>query len=227
MHNITYDEVRLKLSLLFRKMPVMTERQFMVTLKNITGLQGAELKGLVAKLEANGDILTSGNGYVAAKYTAEAVSTGALDIKFEGRRRISHLEPKQFFRECIDCYSVILGFHPASENFTVSTGLYRMGFCHQGRNLFYELVRIPRDLEMSYAPMILRDAAGCFSNPHAAEMREHTRRIALVESEAVCDYVPYCGFSFICVSHPPGTPGKGYEVVQKRTEDIWRDCPSP
>lgn len=226
MHDTSYGTVRAGINALFRKVPALTERQFVTALSHMTGLNGAELKGLIAKLEANGDILLSANGYATTKQTAEAASAGPLDISFEGRRRIERLEPKQFARECIDCYSVVLGFHPASENFTVSGGLYRMGFCHQGRNLFYEIIRIPRDLELSYAPMIIRDAKDCFTNPHAEEMKAHTRRIALVESEAVAEFVPRCGFSFICVSLPPEEKGKGYRIAEKRTEDIWRDCPS-
>ena len=215
-HSIPFRE---EVAELFRRIPVMTGPQFIRSLNLISGYEGNQLSSLEYQYARNGLVLVSENGLVTTKFGIEKVAGFMPEVKRAGQIRVSELGIKPFFSECIDCYNLVLDLYPSSKGFRVSKDLFQISFVHEKRQLIYELVRIPRDKEDIYAAQLIKDTWR-YEGKKNRLVREATRRIAVVESEASAAKVPFAGINLICVTD--SSDPKGFRVIERR-QDAWKD----
>lgn len=221
MSYYTAVEYRQAAEEIVRKMPVMTNRQFARSLYLVTGLKDEARLGVTTDLLKDGVIIASRNGYVTTAESVELVSDGRPEVSFSGIYRMDQLVPKTFFRECMDLYNIVLDLYPKSKDFEIGRSLYQIAFVDKDKNRIYELLRVPHEKESLYKVRILREAA--FTKSRNGELFKDTlRRIAVIDDEATAPMIPYCGFTNICVSDDKAP--KGFRIIEKRKDDIWRDC---
>ena len=204
---------------LFRKMPAMEWELFLKAAELVTGYTVDLLAGLTGRYLQNGIVLLSENGYVTTKFALPVAAEEEPEVRMSGSTRVGQLKLKPFFRHCLDCYPLLLDLYPASEHFRLSDSLFPLSFVHEAKGLIYELIRIPEGREEMYQGILLKDALQ-YQDKAFDAYRESVRRIAVVQAPACAQYVPYVGFSFICVK---AETEKGFMIAEKRTGDTWKD----
>lgn len=207
---------------LFSRLPVMEHRQFLRSLYLITGLEGIELTEFATKLTRNGIVLTSQNGYVTNKNSYDIVAANT-DIQMEehGSRRLDVLTPKQYFLDCMECFNIVLDLYPVSKDFHLKRDLFHIVFADMEKDRIYEIIKIPKGKELLYESLLVKESA-VYRGKIGAHIRDATKRIAIVDSEISAKAIPHCGFSFICVSDYTDT--KGFRIVERRKENLWKDA---
>lgn len=207
---------------LFSRIPVLEQRQFLRSLHLITKEEGYELTQIAKNLENQGIVLVTKNGYVTNKNAYDIVAVNEdVSMRENGINRIDYLEPSPYFIACMECFNIVLDLYPLSKDFHLNRDLFHITFTDLEKERIYELIRIPAGKEMFYEGLIVKES-GIYKGKIGEHIRENTRRIALVESEACAMAVPYCGFAFICV--PDKENSKGFRIVEKRKEYRWKDA---
>lgn len=222
MLELNFDEtIKADIQDLFSRLPVMTLRQFLRSLQLITGMQGELLTEAYKRLASKGRILVSKNNYVTTKNSYDIVSDDPIAPRDGGIVRLGDLQVKDYFKQCIQCYNVILDLYPISKDFYLERDLFHIAFADMEKDRLFEVIRIPQGKERLYQALIVSESS-CYTGTYGKVIKEATRRIALVDSDAAAGEVPYCGFSHICKVDE--NDKRGFVVIEKRKDNLWKDA---
>lgn len=180
---------------IMRKIPVVTRQQLITYLLIQTSASQSVIMDAISACAHNGSILISTNSRVTTREAYDVVRTVDLPYKFglicrlRGRLAIT-AEAEDF----LDCFWIILGLLPASEDFILTSYTpLRMLFLDAGKNRFVQIARIRRGNELTCISYLRSLPAPL------PEEQFSMRRIALVDDREVVDLLGEFGFTDFCL----------------------------
>ena len=210
---------------ILRKIPCIKTDILLLCLKNcFSELDAYEAKNILFELQSNGDCLLSQDGWAITKGTYYQISNDTFrdNISYFNDYRLPNIEHllSSIDKDDVDVMWIVADMMPLSKDFIVCDIPWNIMFdtyTKDSSGKLVQIIKIPSDIEDLRIELLK-----CSKNIIPDEsVRDSIKRIALIENKEHSWKIPHLGFTDICILDSENP--RGFRVVERRTEGVWRD----